>query len=127
MEGILAIGLGYVAILLPAIIFFIALSTRQKSLEKRLDALVQMTRITGEAVGVEEITDSLVRGSPRGRGLWWGIVLTTTAVGIGIAGMLIEEKNILSFAIAVASLGIGLSLAQIWFGRVMENPSNAAS
>ena len=59
MEGMLAIGLGYVVILLPAIIIFIVTSARHKGLEKRLDALVHMARISGEVVGIDEISQPL--------------------------------------------------------------------
>ena len=40
MEGIMAIGVGYVFMLTPAIIVFLVLRAQQNSLEKRLDALV---------------------------------------------------------------------------------------
>ena len=55
MEGELAIGAGYVLILLPAVITYIVVTARRISLEKRLDALVQISRIAGDAVGSEEI------------------------------------------------------------------------
>ena len=55
MEGMFAIGMGYVALLLPAILLFTRLNTRHKGLEKRLDALVKMTRTSGEVVGVDEL------------------------------------------------------------------------
>ena len=55
MEDMFAIGIGYVAILLPAMLLFTVLNARHKGLEKRLDALVQMARISGEVVGVDEI------------------------------------------------------------------------
>ena len=44
MEAIMAIGVGYVFMLTPAIIVFLMLRAQQNSLEKRLDALVQMSR-----------------------------------------------------------------------------------
>ncbi len=50
-----------------------------------------------------------------------------TAVGIAIAGMLIGEKGILGFAIAMAGLGIGLILAQVWFDRVVETLPKASA
>ena len=126
MEGMFAIGLGYVAILLPAILLFTVLSARHKGLEKRLDALVQMARISGDVVGVDEISQPLAQvGSGRGA-LQWGIILTVTAVGVAIAGMLIGEEGILSFSIAMAGLGIGLILAQVWSDRVAETRSKAA-
>ena len=49
-----------------------------------------------------------------------------TAVGVAIAGMLIGAKGILGFAIAMAGLGIGLILAQVWSDRIAENPPKAA-
>ena len=126
MEGMFAIGLGYVAILLPAILLFTVLSVRHKGLEKRLDALVQMARVSGDVVGVDEISQPLAQvGSGRGA-LQWGIILTVTAVGVAIAGMLIGEDGILGFAIAMAGLGIGLILAQVWSDRIADNPPKVA-
>jgi len=126
MEGMFAIGAGYVALLLPAILLFIVLNARHKGLEKRLDALVQMARISGEVVGVEEISEPLAQAVSRRSGQEWGIILTVTAVGIAIAGMLIGEEGILSFSFAMAGLGIGLILAQVWSDRAVETRSKAA-
>ena len=121
-----AIGIGYVAILLPAILLFTVLNARQKGLEKRLDALVQMARISGEVVGVDEISQPLAQvASPRS-GQRWGIILTVTAAGLAIAGMLMGVEGILGFAIAIAGPGIGLILAQVWSDRVVETPPKAA-
>ena len=126
MEGMFAIGAGYVALLLPAILLFTVLNARHKGLEKRLDALVQMARISGEVVGVDEISQPLAQAGSRRSGQQWGIILTVTAVGIAIAGMLIGEEGILSFSFAMAGLGIGLILAQVWSDRVAETRSKAA-
>ena len=127
MESMFAIGIGYVAILLPAILLFTVLNARQKGLEKRLDALVQMARISGEVVGVDEISQPLAQvASPRS-GQRWGIILTVAAVGVAIAGMLIGEDGILGFAIAMAGLGMGLILAHVWSHRVVETPPRASA
>ena len=127
MEAMFAIGAGYVAIMLPAILLFTVLNARQKGLEKRLDALVQMARISGEVVGVDEISQPLAQAaSPRGAQRW-GIILTVAAVGVAIAGMLIGEDGILGFAIAMAGLGMGLILAHVWSNRVVETPLKASA
>ena len=126
MEGMFAIGLGYVALLLPAILLFTVLSARHKGLEKRLDALVQMARISGDIVGVDEISQPLAQVASRRNGQHWGIILTVTAAGIAIAGMLIGEEGVLGFAIVMASLGTGLIFAQVWSDRIAENPPKAA-
>ena len=127
MEAMFAIGAGYVAIMLPAILLFTVLNARQKGLEKRLDALVQMARISGEVVGVDEISQPLAQvASPRS-GQRWGIILTVAAVGVAIAGMLIGEDGILGFAIAMAGLGMGLILAHVWANRVVETPPKASA
>ena len=127
MEGMFAIGAGYVALLLPAILLFTVLNARHKGLEKRLDALVQMARVSGEVVGVDEISQPLAKAGSRRSGQQWGIILTMTAVGIAIAGMLIGEEGILGFAIAMAGLWIGLILAQVWSDRVVETLPKASA
>ena len=126
MEGMFAIGAGYVALLLPAILLFIVLNARHKGLEKRLDALVQMARVSGEVVGVDEISQPLAQAGSRQSGQQWGIILTVTAMGIAIAGMLIDGEGVLGFAVVMAGLGIGLILAQVWSDRAVETRSNAA-
>ena len=125
MEGMFAIGVGYVAIMLPAILLFTVLNARQKGLEKRLDALVQMARISGEVMGVDEISQPLAQAASPRSAQRWGIILTVAAVGVAIAGMLIGEDGILGFAIAVAGLGMGLILAQVWSDRVVETSPKA--
>ena len=127
MEVMFAIGAGYVAIMLPAILLFTVLNARQKGLEKRLDALVQMARISGEVVGVDEISQPLAQAASPRSAQRWGIILTVAAVGVAIAGMLIGEDGILGFAIAVAGLGMGLILAQVWSDRVVETPAKASA
>ena len=127
MEAMFAIGAGYVAIMLPAILLFTVLNARQKGLEKRLDALVQMARISGEVVGVDEISQPLAQAASPRSAQRWGIILTVAAVGVAIAGMLIGEDGILGFAIAVAGLGMGLILAQVWSDRVVETPAKASA
>ena len=126
MEAMLGIGLGYVVILSPALIVFIVVSARHKGVEKRLDALVQMARISGEVVATEEISQPLRHaGLPRS-GQRWGIVLTVTAVSVAVAGMLIGEEGIIALAIAMAGLGIGLILAQVWFDRIVDDSPKVA-
>ena len=49
-----------------------------------------------------------------------------TAVGIAIAGMLIRVTGILAFTVAMAGLGLGLILAQVWSDQDVENPPRAA-
>ena len=69
MEGILALGTSYVLCLTTVLLLLIVYSTRQKALKKRLDALVQMSRISGEVQGVDEISGPLaLLGQPGGCG-----------------------------------------------------------
>lgn len=111
IEAIMAIGVGYVFMLTPAIIVFLVLRAQQNGLEKRLDALVQMSRISGEIVGVDEISQSLInlRGSNRLR--TWGVILTTTALGICVASFLGGGEPLLLTSVIIVALGIGLLLA----------------
>ena len=85
-----------------------------------------MARISGEVLGVDEISQPLAQSASRRSAQQWGIILAVTAVGVAIAGMLIGEEGILGFAIAMAGLGIGLILAQVWSDRIAENLPKAA-
>ena len=115
MEAIMAIGVGYVFMLTPAIIVFLVLRAQQNSLEKRLDALVQMSRISGEVVGGDEISQSLInlRGSHPLR--TWGVILITTALGICVASFLGGGEPLLLTSVIIGTLGIGMLLAdRLW-------------
>ena len=85
-----------------------------------------MAKISGEVLGVDEISQPLAQSASRRSAQQWVIILTVTAVGVAIAGMLIGEEGILGFAIAMAGLGIGLILAQVWSDRIAENLPKAA-
>ena len=114
MEGILALGTPYVLCLTTVLLLLIVYSTRQKALEKRLDALVQMSRISDEVQGVDEISGPLAFARSTGGLRRWGIILTITAIGAGIAGMFSGYAPLVSVAIIVEALGLGLYLAAVW-------------
>jgi len=126
IEAIMAIGVGYVFVLTPAIIVFLVLRAQQNSLEKRLDALVQMSRISGEIVGVDEICHSIInlRGSKRLR--TWGVILTTTALGICVASFLGGGEPLLLTSVIIVALGIGLLLADRLSSRSGANEGTVA-
>ena len=108
MEGELAIGAGYVLILLPAVITYIVVTARRISLEKRLDALVQISRIAGDAVGSEEIRRSLEVHADPHRFSRWGMVLAVAAIGpIGI-GFFGDNWGVLQAGLVIEALGVGL-------------------
>ena len=111
MEGLMAIGVGYVFMLTPAIIVFLVLRAQQNGLEKRLDALVQMSRISGEAVGIDEISQSLVADNVSGRLRRWGIILTITALGVFVAGFTGSLDALLPASLIIGALGVGLLAA----------------
>ena len=108
MEGELAIGAGYVLIILPAVITYIVVTARRISLEKRLDALVQISRIAGDAVGSEEIRRSLEVHADPHRFSRWGMVLAVAAIGpIGI-GFFGDNWGALQAGLVIEALGVGL-------------------
>ena len=111
LEGVMAIGVGYVFVLTPAIIVFLVLRTQQNALEKRLDALVQMSRIAGEALGVHEISQSLLEARGEGRLQRWGIILVATALGVCGASFLGGVEPLLLASIVLGALGFGMLLA----------------
>ena len=123
MEGELAIGAGYVLILLPAVITYIVVTARRISLEKRLDALVQISRIAGDAVGSEEIRRSLEIHADPQRFSRWGTVLAVAAIGpIGI-GLFGDNWGVLQAGLVIEALGLGL----IAGGKLYPGVEQAAS
>jgi hypothetical protein len=108
VEGELAIGAGYVLILLPAVITYIVVTARRISLEKRLDALVQISRIAGDAVGSEEIRRSLEVHSDPQRISRWGTVLVVAAIGPISIGLFGDIPGVLQTGLVIEALGWGL-------------------
>jgi hypothetical protein len=127
MEGILAFGTPYVLCLTAVLLLLIIYSTRQKALEKRLDALVQMSRISGEVQGVEEISGPLAFARSTGGLRRWGIILTMAAIGLGIAGMFSGHAPLVTVAIIAAALGLGLYLAAVWPAKSVVDADAAAN
>ena len=127
MEGILAFGTPYVLCLTTVLLLLIVYSIRQKALEKRLDALVQMSRISGEVQGVEEISGPLAFARSTGGLRRWGIILTMTAIGLGIAGMFSGHAPLVTVAIIAAALGLGLYVAAVWPAKSVVDADAAAN
>lgn len=127
MEEILALGTPYVLCLTAVLLLLIIYSTRQKALEKRLDALVQMSRISGEVQGVEEISGPLAFARSTGGLRRWGIILTMAAIGLGIAGMFSGHAPLVTVAIIAAALGLGLYLAAVWPAKSVVDADAAAN
>ncbi|EHQ57546.1 hypothetical protein OMB55_00012800 [gamma proteobacterium HIMB55] len=126
MEAIMAIGVGYVFMLTPAIIVFLVLRAQQNSLEKRLDALVQMSRISGEIVGVDEICQPLINLRGVGHLRTWGIIFVTTALGICVASFLGGGEPLLLTSVIIGALGLGMLLAERFSGRSGATEGTAA-
>ena len=126
MEAIMAIGVGYVFMLTPAIIVFLVLRAQQNGLEKRLDALVQMSRTSGEIVGVDEICQSLINLRGVGHLRTWGIIFLTTALGICVASFLGGGEPLLLTSVIIGALGIGMLLADRFSSRSGATESIAA-
>lgn len=126
MEAIMVIGVGYVFVLTPAIIVFLVLRAQQNSLEKRLDALVQMSRISGDVVGVDEISRSLIDLRQPGRSMTWGIILVTTALGVYAASFLGGGEPLALTSVIIGALGFGLLLAN-WLSTRSNATESGAS
>jgi hypothetical protein len=127
MEGVLALGAPYILCLTAVLLLLIVYITRQKALEKRLDALVQMSRISGEVQGVEEISGPLAFARSTGGLRRWGIILTMAAIGLGIAGMFSGHAPLVTVAIIAAALGLGLYLAAVWPAKSVVDADAAAN
>lgn len=127
MEGIMAIGVGYVFMLTPAIIVFLVLRAQQNSIEKRLDALVQMSRISGEVVGADEISQSLIVRENKDRLRRWGVIFLTTAVGGGAAGAFSGTEPLLLASVVLGALGSGLLLAEYVTANSRQHEPDAAA
>ena len=70
-----------------------------------------MPSVGGAAVGVAEISQSLInlRGSNRLRN--WGVILTTTALGIYVASFLGGGEPLALTSVIIGAIGLGLLLA----------------
>ncbi|HCJ39792.1 MAG: hypothetical protein ISR31_05390 [Luminiphilus sp.] len=107
-EGMLAIATGHVAILSLAFIIYMVVRARRISAEKRLDALVQISRITGDAVGSEEIRHALGADVDLQRLSRWGTVLAVFAIGPIAVGLFSDMPWLLQGGLVIEMLGWGM-------------------
>jgi hypothetical protein len=76
--------------------------------EKRLDALVQISRITGDAVGSEEIRHALGADVDLQRLSRWGTVLAVFAIGPIAVGLFSDMPWLLQGGLVIEMLGWGM-------------------
>jgi len=110
-EGMLEMSTGHVGILAVAFIIYIVVSSRRISAERRLDALVQISRIAGDAVGSEEIRHALGADGDSQRFSRWGAVLAVFAIAPMAIGLFSDIPWLLQAGLFVETLGWGLIIA----------------
>jgi Na+/proline symporter len=116
--GVLAIGIGYVAILSPAIIIWVVFHYVSKIQKNKNETLVNIAKEINDPEQVREIVDQLNEKKNPTDLRKGGVILIF--IGFGLAGFGVLSIPILkSVGFLVSSLGIGLLVA----GYIYPNES----
>ena len=123
--GMFAIGVGYVAILLPALIVLIVFLYRNKDKKNRYEAVVAVSKNIEDPSEIKELLDDLKEKKQPIDYRRSGVISLGVGVGLFLFGLFINENVIMGVGALVAAIGVGQIVAGYLYPNTSEELTNA--
>ena len=123
--GMFAIGVGYVAILLPALIVLIVFLYRNKDKKNRYEAVVAVSKNIEDPSEIKELLDDLKEKKQPIDYRRSGVISLGVGVGLFLFGLFINDNDLLGIGALVAAIGVGLIVAGYLYPNTSEELTNA--
>jgi len=123
--GMFAIGVGYVAILLPALIVLIVFLYRNKDKKNRYEAVVAVSKNIEDPSEIKELLDDLKEKKQPIDYRRSGVISLGVGVGLFLFGLFINENVFMGVGALVAAIGVGQIVAGYLYPNTSEELTNA--
>ena len=125
MLGMFAIGVGYVAILLPALIVLIVFFYRNKDKKNRYEAVVALSKNIEDQSEIKELLYDLKEKKQPIDYRRTGVVTLFTGVGLFLFGVFFLVSSLKGVGALVAAIGVGQIVAGYLYPNTSEELTNA--
>jgi hypothetical protein len=125
MLGMFAIGVGYVAILLPALIVLIVFFYRNKDKKNRYEAVVAVSKNIEDQSEIKELLYDLKEKKQPIDYRRTGVITLFTGVGLFLFGVFFLLGSLKGVGALVAAIGVGQIIAGYLYPNTSEELTNA--
>ncbi len=125
MVGMFAVGIAYVAVLLPALIILIVFLYRYKDKKNKYEAVVAVSKNIEDPSEIKVLLNDLKEKKQPIDYRRSGVISLGVGVGLFLFGLFINDNDLLGIGALVAAIGVGLIVAGYLYPNTSEELTNA--
>ena len=125
MVGMFAVGIAYVAVLLPALIILIVFLYRYKDKKNKYEAVVAVSKNIEDPSEIKVLLNDLKEKKQPIDYRRSGVISLGVGVGLFLFGLFINEKVFMGVGALVAAIGVGQIVAGYLYPNTSEELTNA--
>ena len=125
MVGMFAVGIAYVAVLLPALIILIVFFYRYKDKKNKYEAVVAVSKNIEDPSEIKVLLNDLKEKKQPIDYRRSGVISLGVGVGLFLFGLFINDNDLLGIGALVAAIGVGLIVAGYLYPNTSEELTNA--
>ena len=125
LTGMLAIGVGYVAVLVPVFIVWIVFLYGNKDKKNRYEAVIAVSKNMQDPEEIKELLDDLKEKKQPIDYRRSGVITLGVGVGLFLFGVLVDESGLMGIGALVAAIGVGQIIAGYLYPNTSEELTNA--
>ena len=110
-NGALALGIGYVAVLMPVLILLVIFVYKNRDKKNRYDTLITISKNINDPEDIKEILESLVERKSPTDYRRSGVIAFGVGVGLFLVGKSLESDPIPGIGLLVLAIGVGQMIA----------------
>ena len=125
MVGMFAVGIAYVAVLLPALIILIVFLYRYKDKKNKYEPGVAVSKNIEDPSEIKVLLNDLKEKKQPIDYRRSGVISLGVGVGLFLFGLFINDNDLLGIGALVAAIGVGLIVAGYLYPNTSEELTNA--
>ena len=125
LTGMLAIGVGYVAVLVPVFIVWIVFLYGNKDKKNRYEAVIAVSKNIQDPEEIKKLLDDLKEKKQPIDYRRSGVITLGVGVGLFLFGVLVDESGLMGIGALVAAIGVGQIIAGYLYQNTSEELTNA--
>ena len=111
LHGTLALGIGFVAVIMPVLILLVIFVYKNRDKKNRYDTLITISKNINDPEDIKEILESLVERKSPTDYRRSGVIAFGVGVGLFLVGKSLESDPIPGIGLLVLAIGVGQIIA----------------
>ena len=125
MEGLMAMGTAYVAILMPVLLIFVIFFFNTKMQKDKYNTMIEISKNIEDPSEIKELLDNLKEKKQPIDYRRSGVITLGVGAGLFLFGVLVDESGLMGIGALVAAIGVGQIIAGYLYPNTSEELTNA--